>query len=33
MTVVGKWDARVVCVSNVFLRDLIELDIAWKAPH
>jgi hypothetical protein len=33
MTVVGKWEVKVVCISNVFLRDLIELDIAWKAPH
>ena len=33
MTVVGKWEVEVVCISNTFLRDLIELDIEWKAPH
>lgn len=33
MTVTGKWEAKVVCISNAFLRDLIELKIAWRAPH
>lgn len=32
LTVAGEWTARAVCINNVFLRDHIELRIAWRAP-
>ena len=32
LTVAGQWTARADCISNVFLRDFIQLEIAWQDP-